>query len=137
MLKHVRKSVYHYPYLRDEGATKLWNQLPRRPMIMKELQNQVERFIQQHELQTTAEYFALDIVSEMGEVTKEILRASNYGRKNPESRSEVASELGDLFYSIIALANHLEVDLESQLHKTLNKYRRRVAQGGTPDSANE
>jgi len=104
---------------------------------MKELQNQVEYFIQQHELQTTAECFALDIVSEIGEVAKEILRASNYGRKNPESRNEVAPELGDLLYSLIALANHLEVDLENQLHKTLDKYRRRIAQGGTPDSANE
>ncbi|MCK4280361.1 MAG: nucleotide pyrophosphohydrolase [Candidatus Thorarchaeota archaeon] len=104
---------------------------------MKELQNQVERFIQQHELQTTAEHFALDIVSEMGELAKEILRASNYGRESPEFRSEMASELGDLLYSLIALANHLEVDLESELHETLNKYRRRVTQGGTPDSANE
>ncbi len=104
---------------------------------MKELQNQVEHFIQQHELQTTAECFALDIVSEIGEVAKEILRASNYGRKTPESRNKVASELGDLLYSLIALANHLEVDLENQLHKTLDKYRRRIAQGGTPDSTNE
>ena len=104
---------------------------------MKELQNQVDRFIQHHGLQSTAECFALDMVSEMGEVAKEILRASNYGRGSSEFRSEVASELGDLLYSLIALANHLEVDLESQLHEALNKYRKRVTQGGTPDSANE
>ena len=104
---------------------------------MKELQNQVDRFVQHHGLQSTAECFSLDMVSEMGEVAKEILRASNYGRGRTEIRSKVASELGDLLYSLIALANHLDVDLENQLHKTLDKYRRRIAQGGTPDSVNE
>ena len=59
----------------------------------------------------------------------------NYGRESPEYRSEATSELGNLLYSLVALANHLEVDLESQLNKTLNEYRRRVTQGGTPDSA--
>ena len=60
----------------------------------------------------------------------------NCGRDNPEYRSEAALELEDLLYFLRALVDHLEVDLESQPNKTLYKYRKRVTQGGTPDSIN-
>jgi NTP pyrophosphatase (non-canonical NTP hydrolase) len=47
----------------------------------------------------------------------------------------MTDELGDAFYSLIALAESLDVDLEAALERALEKYRTRLAVQGHPGSA--
>jgi NTP pyrophosphatase (non-canonical NTP hydrolase) len=46
-------------------------------------------------------------------------------RKEGEEDINVTEELGDVLYVLIALANSLEIDLESSLLQTIAKYERR------------
>ena len=68
-------------------------------------------------------------MSELGEVAKEILKMSDYGRKPLKYRKELKSELGDLLYSIITIANSFDIDLEEALNMVLEKYEKRLKKG--------
>lgn len=75
------------------------------------------------------EHRVLDTMSELGEVAKEVLKMSDYGRKPAEYREELKSELGDVLYSLITIANTFDIDLEDALQKVLKKYEQRLKKG--------
>lgn len=54
---------------------------------------------------------------------------SDYGRKPLEYRKELKSELGDVLYSLITLANTFDIDLEDALNQVLEKYKKRLKKG--------
>ncbi len=91
-------------------------------------------FMQRHGLGRTPQTHALDVVAEIGEVAKVLLEASDYGQSPPKPSSNMTDELGDTFYSLIALAESLDVDLEAALERALEKYRTRLAAQGHPGS---
>lgn len=77
----------------------------------------------------SATYRVLDMVSEVGEVAKEILEMSDYGKKRITYRASLKMELGDLLYSLITVANAFNVDLEEAVEEALQKYKKRLRQG--------
>lgn len=96
---------------------------------MKELQTKIKKFCEEHNLESPAEHRVLDAMSELGEVAKEILKMSDYGRKPLKYREELKSELGDLLYSTITIANSFDIDLEEALNMILEKYEKRLKSG--------
>ncbi len=99
-------------------------------MTIQEAQNRISEFCKKHELDSAPEYRILDAVSELGEVAKEMLKMTDYGKQKPEFKNEMKSELGDLFYSIITIANTFQIDLDEALEEVLIKYERRLKRGG-------
>jgi len=95
-------------------------------------QAQANKFALERNLDRPASVYALDVMSELGEVAKEILLASDYGSHLPEFGPNLESELGDLLYSICMLASSSEVDLEMAFSKTLDKYDRRWRSAENP-----
>lgn len=93
---------------------------------MEDLQDKVSGFVKKYNLERSEEITFLDIVSELGEVAKEILKSTNYGKKPFKKTLDLKGELGDLFYSLITLANATEVDLEEALNMVLEKYEKRL-----------
>jgi len=93
---------------------------------MPEFQEVVLEFVNDHHLEIEVPYRMLDLVSELGEVAKEVLKSSHYGitRFLPENKWE--DELGDLFFSLICLANSTGVNLEEALNSVLQKYENRL-----------
>ena len=89
-------------------------------------QDVVLEFVEDHHLEIDVPYRMLDLVSELGEVAKEVLKSSHYGitRFMPENRWE--DEMGDLFFSLICLANSTGVNLEEALNTVLQKYENRL-----------
>jgi len=53
---------------------------------MKKIQANIKLFCKENNLDSPVEHRVLDTVSELGEVAKEILKMSNYGRKPLEYR---------------------------------------------------
>jgi NTP pyrophosphatase (non-canonical NTP hydrolase) len=104
---------------------------------MKKLQKKVEIFTKENNMNSSAEFRVLDLVSEIGELSKEILKMTNYGNKKLELSENVKSELGDVFFSLITIANELEIDLEDSLELILDKYQKRINKGGHSGSENE
>lgn len=72
----------------------------------------------------------LDIVSELGELSKEFLKETEYEFGEIEKTKDIEMEMGDIFYSLISLANELDLNLENCLNLALEKYSRRFELNG-------
>ncbi len=97
-------------------------------------QQQAANFAEQYNLKHSPTVHALDAMSELGEVAKELLSGSAYGTQELEIRPNLPAELGDLLYSICLLADSLEIDLDMALAQTLLKYENRWQTTGAVNS---
>ena len=104
---------------------------------MNEVQKKVQLFCKKNNLSSSVEHRVLDVVSELGELSKEILKASNYGISRYAANEKVKLELGDVLFSLITVANSLDVNLNAALEVVLKKYEKRIKEGSTPDSSYE
>jgi NTP pyrophosphatase (non-canonical NTP hydrolase) len=98
------------------------------------LQRYVAAFVEEYSLEASDHARALDLVSEVGELAKEILEGTDYGRAPFEAPGGWTGEVGDAFFALACLANSTGVDLEAALNATLEKYRERLALGGDAGS---
>lgn len=98
-------------------------------MNLQELQTKVREFVKNHKLDSPAEFRVLDLVSEVGEVSKEILKMTKYGTQSLQKNEEIKGELGDVLYSLIVVSNKFNVDLEKALNLVLEKYKNRLEKG--------
>jgi len=89
---------------------------------MKNWQERAHQFAQKHNLSHMPGVYALDLLSEFGEVAKELLKATDYGAHAPIDNPALADELGDLLYSLCELATAVNVDLDAALTTVLAKY---------------
>jgi len=96
---------------------------------LKEVQQKIKEFCKKYNLESLPEHRVLDAMSELGEVAKEILKMSDYGRKPIKFKEEIKSELGDLLYSLITIANYFGIDLEEALNIVIEKYEKRLKKG--------
>jgi len=102
---------------------------------VNEIQRKVKRFVKLHKLECKPEFRFLDLVSELGEFAKEIINATDYGRKKFRFREKIKAELGDVLFSLLALANQLNIDVEKALEFALKKYEKRIKERGKPSSS--
>ena len=99
-------------------------------------QKRAANFAERHNLQYTPGVYALDLMSELGEVAKEVLLATAYGKRPFVPHSDkLMGELGDALYSLCQLATAVGVDLDAALATTLAKYEARWQEQGHPGSA--
>ncbi|MFB6077075.1 MAG: MazG nucleotide pyrophosphohydrolase domain-containing protein, partial [Candidatus Nanohaloarchaea archaeon] len=85
-------------------------------------QEKVRAFIADHDLGGDASTWVHDLQSELGEVSKEVLEATDYGSRDPEFDDTVRDEIGDLYFSLLGLAATLDIDLSAALDDALAKY---------------
>ena len=71
----------------------------------------------------------LDLVSEVGEVSKEVIKATSYGKHEftDKNSDDLAGEIGDVYYALISLASECGLDLNKCLDITMQKYETRLA----------
>jgi NTP pyrophosphatase (non-canonical NTP hydrolase) len=98
------------------------------------LQRTVAGFVEEAGIEAPLEARLLDLVSEVGELSKEVLEATRYGRTPFDAPDGWAGELGDVLFSLVCIANSTGVDLGTALDGTLDKYRERLALGGDAGS---
>ena len=96
-------------------------------------QEKVAAFIDRHDLKTGPTYRTLDLVSEVGEVAKEVAESTGYGAA-PEDADVSADELGDVLFALLGLADELGIDATAALDLALEKYERRLEHKKTPSS---
>ena len=105
-------------------------------MELNLIKKKVDDFCKQNNLSNSPEFRFLDLVSEVGELSKEILKSSDYGKKKIQLTENMKSEFGDILFSLITTANAFDVNLETELNSVLEKYERRMTKG-SPDSGND
>jgi len=94
------------------------------------MQKVVLDFIEKYHLQTNAQSRYIDLVSEVGELGKEILVCTNYGKDELIASNELANELGDCLFSLLALSCELNINAEEMLKNVLAKYEQRFCDKG-------
>ena len=68
------------------------------------------------------------LVEEVGELARELNHRFGQKTKKPgESEQDLALELADILFVLIALANEQRIDLEDAFRRVLDKYERRDA----------
>jgi NTP pyrophosphatase (non-canonical NTP hydrolase) len=92
---------------------------------MSTLQRTVASFADEAGIEALVHVRLLDLVSEVGELSKEVLKATDYGRAPFNPPESWAVEVGDVLFALMCLANSTCVDLEA----ALDKYRERTALG--------
>ncbi len=103
-------------------------------MDLPNYQSQIAMFVQTFELETGVEARILDLVSEIGELAKEVLKGSDYGASEYTQSSGWEEELADIFFSLICLANSTNINLEDALEKSILKYQQRLNETGEAGS---
>ena len=94
---------------------------------MHRLQQTVREFQDEHDMRLSAELAALDLGTEVGELMKELLLASDYGTQPSRPRENLTAELGDVCYTLLSVALAVDIDLEQALASRLESFRCRFA----------
>lgn len=97
---------------------------------MEKMQNVVLELVKKYNLETTIELRYIDLVSEVGELGKEILKGNNYGKEKFKKTDNIESEIGDVLFSLSCIANTLNINLEKVLNDVLKKYTDRFDKKG-------
>jgi NTP pyrophosphatase (non-canonical NTP hydrolase) len=97
-------------------------------------QARVADFVAAHALDASVETRMLDLASEVGELAKEVLKGSQYGRAPFAPPAGWDGELADAFFALLCLANSTGVDLDAALTAALAKYAARLATRGDAGS---
>lgn len=97
-------------------------------------QKRVAQFVAAHDLETGVEARLLDLISELGEVAKEVLKGSEYGRVPFHPTAEWEQELADAFFALICIANSTGVNLDTALDDVIMKYTTRLTSEGDAGS---
>ena len=92
--------------------------------------------VMKREDKASVETRLLDIQSELGELAKEVLKATDYGKKSFVKTDDFEMEFGDVLYSLLSLANETGIDSEKALDKILAKYKARIEKKGSMGSEN-
>jgi NTP pyrophosphatase (non-canonical NTP hydrolase) len=96
-------------------------------------QERVAAFVAEHDAAAPPEFHLLDLVSEVGELAKDANESSDYGTE-PGDVAVSKDELGDVLYSLLALAESLDVDADEALDDALAKYEARMDEDGDMSS---
>ena len=78
---------------------------------MNEIQEKVKRLVFDFGLETTPHIRLLDLLSELGEVSKDYLTLTKYGQLEIQKSRNWELALGDVYFSLLCLANATDVDL--------------------------
>ena len=97
---------------------------------MKDIQEKVNDLVKKYDLENSVEIRFIDLVSEVGELGKEILKGNDYGKKDYCNTENLESEIGDVLFSLICVANDLNIDLKQALDEVLKKYEDRFSKKG-------
>ena len=97
-------------------------------MEIKQIQEKVYQFSKLKNVESTPQVRIIDLTTEVGELAKEILKGTDYGKNEFKITENFSSEIGDVFYSLICLANESNISLEESLLGALDKYEKRFSE---------
>lgn len=87
----------------------------------------LETLLARYDLKTAPEWSLLDIGAQLGELTRALLKQSNFGRDAVQLPPEIAHEkIGDLLFALAYFAHLHDVDLESALHDSIKRFEKKL-----------
>ena len=101
---------------------------------IEQIQAKIAKFCEERQLSDDITARCLDLQSELGELSKEYLRQTDYGRKPFAPSSAWQNEIGDVLFSLVCLANQSQTSLSAGLSEAMEKYEIRWHQRGSISS---
>lgn len=89
-------------------------------------QKLVKEFVESHSLVCDLQSRMLDLMSETGELSKEVLKGTSYGKNDFCITPNFEIELGDVFFALCCVATQANFDLSKALSKAFLKYETRI-----------
>lgn len=105
-------------------------------LSLVEAQEAVRQMVEKYKLEIIPELRYIDLTSEVGELGKEILKSTEYGTEGFTKTENMESEIGDVLFSLICIANTLGINLEKSLIDSMEKYQKRFDKKGNIGSGN-
>ena len=97
-------------------------------------QERVVAFADRHELDADPVYRILDLSAEVGEIAADAAKSTEYGT-NTESLAVSRDEIGDALFSLLLVADAVDVDAGAALDDALEKYEKRLDETGSAGSS--
>ena len=97
---------------------------------MEDIQETVNEMIKKYNLESSIEIKFIDLISEVGELGKELLKGSDYGKRKFINTDNLESEIGDVLFSFVCIVNSLNIDLKEAFDKVIEKYNSRFLENG-------
>lgn len=99
-------------------------------------QHKVKEFCDQFNLGAPTAARLLDLCAELGELAKEWLKSTQYGKRTQSlpATEDWQAELGDVLFALLCLANESGVDVDHALNQAMERYRQRIEGTGHPGS---
>ena len=94
------------------------------------VQELVADFVSKYKLQTDRETRYIDLASEVGELGKELIKGTNYGKTAFMQSAQIEDEIGDCLFSLVALCCEMNIEAREALEKALMKYDMRFIRKG-------
>jgi NTP pyrophosphatase (non-canonical NTP hydrolase) len=88
---------------------------------MKEIVNTLSEFLIKADALMDPQSRMMDLASEVGELSKEVLKSTQYGKKEFVMTSEFKEEYGDVLYAILCMGIENGIDIEDNFNKMINK----------------
>lgn len=96
-------------------------------------QDRVATFLDENDMRAPPAYRLLDLQAEVGELAADAAKTSGYGDA-PDDLAVKEDELGDALFSLLALAEELDVDAGAALETSFAKYEDRIDASGDAGS---
>lgn len=103
-------------------------------LTLKGAQQLVAEFVHRNALEMSVEARMLDVLGELGQLSKGILTATAYGTIPFMRGDQVKEECGDVLFSFLCVAAIAGIDLEEALQEVVAKYEARILERGSPSS---
>jgi len=94
------------------------------------MQELVQEMVNLYKIEISPELRYIDLTSEVGELGKELLTATRYGKEEFRTTGKTESEIGDILFSLTCIANTLGIDIEQALIGAMEKYTCRFKEKG-------
>ena len=97
-------------------------------MNLFEIQEIISKFAQEKGINSSVDVRIIDLASEVRELSKEVLKGTDYGKKKFSKTEEWDNEIGDVLFSLICIANESGTNLTNCLKTVLEKYEKRFVE---------
>jgi len=90
----------------------------------------LKNFIARHGLETDPAHSVLDVMAQLGDVSRALLKDTSYGRNAVDTESElVRRKIGDLMFAVAYLSTLYEVDPEAAMWQSVQKFEEQLEAG--------
>jgi NTP pyrophosphatase (non-canonical NTP hydrolase) len=89
--------------------------------------NPLREFIERHDLHTAPEWCVLDALAQLGDLSRTLLKETNFGRDDVSLSPEVAHEkIGNVMFALTYLSLIHDVDPEGALWDSVRRFEKKL-----------